>query len=387
MIYFDNASTSYPKAPGVSDTIKNLLDQGCFNAGRGSYGDAYDMARLIFDTRQKIARFFGAKSGKQVVFTASLTTSLNIAQKGLLNPGDLVVTTPMEHNSIIRPLAQLRARGVHVSYARCDKDGTLDLDDMEKKITENTKLVIMTHASNVCGTIMPVRSVGEICRKKGALLLVDSAQTAGVLPISVKDDCIDLLAFSAHKGLLAMQGLGGLVLSQETADKMNPLISGGTGSLSHLEEMPDMLPDKLEAGSLNLPGIAALSASLDYITRIGIDTIYSRQMNLISRLQNKLQEKHSRLIHIAGTTNLTKKCAVAALNFPETDNAAVSERLDEKYGIMTRCGLLCAPGAHKVLGTYPVGVVRVSAGHMNTETEIDALIEALDEITAANQAL
>lgn len=378
MIYFDNGSTSHPKAPGVSQAVKDILESGCFNINRGGYAGAYEMSALVFETREKIAALFDCPTGRQVVFTGGITQSLNMALKGLLRPGDHVVTTQMEHNSVIRPLAQLQAQGVSVDAARCGHDGKLDLSDLESKITARTKLVAMTHASNVCGVILPVREAGAICREHGVPLLVDSAQTAGVIPISMQRDNIDILAFTGHKSLLAAQGLGGLVLSQKIADGMVPLIAGGTGSHSHIADMPAELPDRLEAGTLNLPGVAALSVALDYIAETGSENIYAREMALLARLTNGVNSIPG--VRVVGPENPADKCAVAALDFPGMDNAAVASRLDEEYGIMTRCGLHCAPEAHKALGTFPRGVVRCSLGHKNTEAEVDELLFALIQI-------
>jgi len=380
MIYFDNCSTSFPKAPGVPEAVAEILECGCFNINRGGYEGAYEMSSLVFDTREKIATVFGAKSGKEVVFTGGITHSINIALKGLLRAGDHVVTTQMEHNSVIRPLAQLKEIGVNVEFASCEKDGKLDLSDMESKITDNTKLVVMTHASNVCGVIQPIREVGAMCKKRGALLLVDSAQTAGTLPISMKNDNIDILAFTAHKGLLSAQGLGGLILSEEIAAKMTPLIAGGTGSFSHIEDMPTELPDRLEAGTMNLPGIAALSVSLEHIKEIGIETIYSREKHLLAYFTEAISSFAG--VRIVGPRNINDKCAIAALDFQSIDNADGAARLDEEYGIMTRCGLHCAPMAHKALGTFPHGLIRCSFGHKNTEAEVNKLLDALRNITS-----
>ncbi|MEA5015082.1 MAG: aminotransferase class V-fold PLP-dependent enzyme [Candidatus Limiplasma sp.] len=378
MIYFDNGSTSHPKAPGVARAVLEVLENGCFNINRGGYAGAYEMSALVFDAREKIAALFGCPTGRQVVFTGGVTQALNMALKGLLRPGDQVVTTQMEHNAVVRPLAQLEKQGVLVEVARCGPDGLLDLADMEAKITGYTRLVVMTHASNVCGAVLPIREVGDMCRARGALLLVDSAQTAGVLPISMEKDHIDMLAFAGHKGLLATQGIGGLVLSQEIGEKMTPLMAGGTGSHSHQAEMPRELPDRLEAGTLNLPGIAALSSSLDYLAKVSIDTIYAREMALLQRLTDGIRALPQ--VRLVGPENPADKCAVAALDFPALDNAAVAARLDEEYGIMTRCGLHCAPQAHQALGTFPRGAVRCSLGHQNTEAEVDRLLAALDEI-------
>jgi len=380
MIYFDNGSTSHPKAPGVSRAVADVFQRGCFNINRGGYAGAYEMASLVYETREKTAALFGGGGGRQVVFTGGLTQSLNMALKLLLRPGDRAVTTQMEHNAVVRPLAQLRAQGVEVEAARCGRDGRLDLSDMEAKITAGTRLVIMSHASNVCGAILPIAEVGRMCRERGALLLVDSAQTAGVLPLSMARDSIDILAFTAHKGLLAAQGLGGLVLSQEIASQMTPLVAGGTGSHSHSADMPGELPDRLEAGTLNLPGIAGLSAALDYIAKVGVDTIRARETRLLARLTDGLSAIPG--LSLVGPRDLADKCAVAALDFAGMDNATAAALLDERYGIMTRCGLHCAPAAHRALGTFPRGLVRCSPGHQNTEAEVDELLSALREIAA-----
>ncbi|MDR0861941.1 MAG: aminotransferase class V-fold PLP-dependent enzyme [Oscillospiraceae bacterium] len=378
MIYFDNGSTSHPKAPGVADAVRDIIERGCFNINRGGYAGAYEVSELVFGAREKVARLFGGASGREVAFTSGVTMSLNVALKGLLRRGDRVVVTQMEHNAVLRPLAQLRAMGVEVETARCFADGRLDLDDMDAKITARTRLAVMTHASNVCGVILPVREVGAICRARGARLLVDCAQTAGVLPISMRRDNIDILAFSGHKGLLATQGIGGLVLSQELAAEIVPLVSGGTGSYSDAADMPTELPDRLEAGTLNIPGIAALSAALDYIEETGIAAIRAREAALLKRLTDGVNSISG--VRIAGTDNLADKIAVAALDFAGMDNASVAARLDEEFGIMTRCGLHCAPNAHRTLGTYPRGAVRCSLGYFNTEAEIDLLAVALKQI-------
>ena len=380
MIYFDNCATSHPKAPGVSQAVMEMLESGCFNINRGGYARAYDMSERIFDVRSKVASFFDCVDSRHVVFTSGVTMSLNIVLNGLLKPKDHVVTTQMEHNAVVRPLSFLQSKGVNVEVARCFDDGKLDISDMDSKITEKTKLVVMSHASNVCGTIMPIREVGALCKSRGVLLMVDVAQTAGVLPISMQRDNIDILAFPCHKGLLAMQGLGGLILSQGIADEITPMVFGGTGSYSHASDMPKELPDRFEAGTLNLPGIVALSVALDYISDIGVDTIFERKKLLLARLGLGLADFPS--IRVVGSKLHSDRCGVSALDFPGLDNALVAARLDEEFGIMTRCGLHCAPEAHKALGTYPRGLVRVSPGYFNTESEIDALIEALGVITA-----
>jgi len=378
MIYFDQCSTSFPKAPGAVDAMRDVLENGCFNINRGGYAGSYGISELVFEAREKIAALFDCPSGRQVVFTGGITQSLNMVLKGLLRPGDHVVTTQMEHNSVVRPLAQLQGQGVRVDVVQCGHDGTLDLSDIEAKITGQTKLVVMCHASNVCGAILPIREVGAMCRRKGVLLAVDSAQTAGTISISMQNDFVDIIAFTAHKGLLAAPGVGGIVLPQEVADKMVPLIAGGTGSHSHAADMPAELPDRLEAGTLNLPGILALSAALDYIAAIGADVIYKRQMELLARMTDGLKSIAG--VRIVGPENILGKCAIAALDFTSHDSAVVASRLDEEYGIMTRCGLHCAPEAHRALGTFPRGLLRCSLGHQNTDMQVDVFLSALGKI-------
>lgn len=383
MIYFDNGSTSFPKAPGVAQAVGAVLTHGCFNINRGAYARAYEAANVVFEAREKLATLFGCSSGREVVFTGGLTQSINMVLKGLLKPGDHVVTTQMEHNAVMRPLAQMEEQGVRVDVARCDEDGLLDFGDMASKITNRTRLVVMTHASNVCGSILPIREVGAICRERGALLLVDAAQTGGVLPISVRRDGIDILAFSGHKGLLGPMGIGGLLLAQGIAEQMTPLIAGGTGSHSDVFKMPTELPDHLEAGTLNLPGIAGLSAALDCLNQIGIDAIYMKEMKLLTRLADGLRARHD--VRMLGPKRPSDKCAILALDFLNRDNADIARRLDEDYRIMTRCGLHCAPAAHRALGTFPRGVVRCSFGYENTESEVDRLLEAVEEILDKHQ--
>ena len=377
MIYLDHSSTSHPKAPGVAQAVASLLEQGCFNINRGSYDGAYSVAEQVFETRQQLAKLFHNK-GRSIVFTSGATAALNLALKGILQPGDRVLTTPMEHNAVLRPLRQLSQRGIVVEMARCDADGSLDLVDFKARLSPRTKLVVVNHASNVCGTIQDIQNIGAIVKENGALFLVDSAQTAGIIPIDMVQSKIDMLAFAGHKGLLAMPGIGGLALSDTAATLLKPLIAGGTGSHSDQLDMPTELPDRLEAGTMNLPGIISLGVSLTYLERLGIETIRTQETRLLAYLTEGLQKMPE--LKIIGTTDLNRRVAIVALDFPQLDNATVSAKLDSEYGIMTRCGLHCAPLAHKTLGTYPQGVVRCSLGHQNTIEEIDHLLKALSAI-------
>ena len=263
--------------------------------------------------------------------------------------------------------------------AACTSEGELIMEDFLSKLRPDTKLVVTTHASNVCGAVLPIREIGAICRQRGILYVVDSAQTAGVLPIHMQNDYIDVLAFAGHKSLLATQGIGGFVITDEAARHMTPLLSGGTGSFSSSLEVPEHLPDRFEAGTLNLPGIVALRAALTYIEETGPQNIYAAAHGLFSRFIS--EAKGIPGLRLVGPSHLENRCPVAALDFTELDNGEVAYRLDETYGIMTRSGLHCAPLAHQALGTFPKGVVRCSFGHTNTQEEVDVLLSALREIT------
>ena len=253
MIYLDNGSTSFPKAEGMSEFVKKFLDERCFNINRGAYSSSTDTSELVYDTREKAAEFFGGEKGKKVIFTSGVTFSLNLVLNGLLGNGDKAVTTYMEHNAVLRPLSKLAKQGTEVNFVSCDKNGEIDLNDLEEKLKQNPKICVVTHASNVCGTIMPIKEIGALCRRYGVIFVVDAAQTAGVVDIDMSRDNIDVLCFTGHKGLLGMQGIGGVIFGGDTAEICSPFCYGGTGSFSHTTEMPKILPDKFEAGTLNLP--------------------------------------------------------------------------------------------------------------------------------------
>lgn len=382
-LYVDNGSTSFPKAPGVSDAIKDFLDNiGC-NIGRGGYEASYDTAGEVLATRKLLCDLFNFDNPRNVIFTPGITYSLNMILQGFLKQGDHVITTSMEHNGMMRPLHQLTSNGVAFDIAWCNAHGFLDPQKVEMLIKPNTKAVVMTHASNVCGTILPIDDIGEICKNHGIKLIVDAAQTAGVLNIHMTN--IDALAFTAHKGLLATQGLGGFIIKDNFAKQLNPIITGGTGSFSHEIDQPSFLPDKFEAGTLNIPAIIGLKNSLEYINSIGIKAIYEKEMLLAKRFLEGVQEIPG--VEIVGKKDLTNRIAVISLNFQNKDNGQISAKLDEDFGIMTRCGLHCSPISHKTLGTYPEGSVRFSFGHFNTLAEVDYILQALIKIVSINQIL
>lgn len=375
-IYFDNGSTSFPKAPGVATAMANLIEQGAFNINRGNYKGAYEVAAIVLETRELLADLFHAKSSKQVVFTPGITYSLNFVIKGLLKPGDHVLVTGLEHNAVMRPLCQMEKMGVTYEIVPTDREGMVRASDVEAMIRKETKAVIMLHASNVCGTVVPIGEIGAVCKIYGAYFIVDTAQSAGTLPIDMQKSNIDFLAFTGHKGLLGPQGIGGFLISEELDKELTPLIAGGTGSISDSLEMPTMLPDKYESGTMNLPGIIGLHAALSYLKEVGVERIHDKKMELTAYFLEGLKKFPE--IRVVGRQNLQDRVAVVSLDFENADNAVVAFELESEYGIMTRVGLHCAPVAHKSLGTYPQGTVRIAFSASNTKEEIDVLLEALE---------
>lgn len=381
-IYLDNGSTSFPKAPGVGKAMANFIENVGVNIGRGGYEEAYSAAEVVLDTREKLCKLFHFDQPENVVFTSGITASMNILLKGLLQPGDRVLTTSMEHNAVMRPLRQLEQKGVEVVLIPCKRDGTLDFEAFIDLATPGTRALVMTHASNMCGTVMPVKDVAEYCQTLGIWTIVDCAQSAGILPIDMEDWGVDAIAFAGHKGLLGPQGIGGFLITDDLAAEVDPLLSGGTGSISHLETVPDFMPDRFEPGTQNLPGIFGLHAALSYLEKVGIEKIYQHEMALAERLLKGLSQLEG--IRVVGRPQLTGRTAVVSVDFLQMDNADAAFLLEDKYGIMTRCGLHCAPQAHKSVGTYPQGTVRFAPGRETTEAEIDTALAAIQEILAEN---
>jgi len=375
-VYLDNCSTSFPKAPGVSDAIKDFIDIMGYNINRGGYSGSYDVAMDVLETRQLLSDLFNIKTAQEVIFTPSVTYSLNMLLQGFLTKGDHIITTPMEHNSVMRPLYVLAAAGITYDTMSFSKDGLLNVDSIIPLIRNETKAIVMLHASNVCGTIMPIQEVADICSRYKIKLIVDAAQTAGVLEIDASN--IDALAFTGHKGLLGPQGIGGFVIKKEFADEIPPIITGGTGSFSHNFTQPKILPDKFESGTINLPGIIGLKKAVEYIKSVGVNKIYKKEMELTSAFISEVQRIGS--AKIIGNKCIANRVAVVSLDFPDKDNAMVAASLDENFGIMTRCGLHCAPSAHKTLNTYPHGTVRFSFGYFNTMDDVEYAISAIREI-------
>ncbi len=377
-IYFDNGSTSWPKAPGVPEAMAELLTRGAFNINRGNYEGAYEVEGVVLDTREQLARLFHARNSKGVVFTPNVTYSLNLFLKGFLHFGDHIVVTGLEHNAVMRPLEQLKGIGVSYDIAPVDREGNLMTEDLEACIKRNTKAVLVTHASNVCGTVVPIQEIGELCAQRGLVFGVDTAQTAGTLDIDMEKCKIDFLAFTGHKGLLGPQGIGGFLVSERLDKEMSPLIAGGTGSLSDSLIMPGSLPDKYESGTMNLPGIIGLHKALSYLEETGIDRIHRRKMELTEYFLQKLRGISG--IRIVGHNNCENRVAVVSLDFQTRDNAVAAFELEQEAGIMTRVGLHCAPVAHQSLGTFPEGTVRFAFSAANREEEIDKCIETIYKI-------
>jgi cysteine desulfurase family protein len=377
-IYLDNGATSYPKAPGVGDAVKHFIDDIGSNVNRSGYTGSLAAEEALFETREKLGRLFNFDHSGNIVFTMNITYALNFLLKGLLKQGDHCVVSSMEHNAVMRPIMQLKEKGVEFSRVMCDESGKLDPADLYNHIKPNTKAVIMTHASNVCGTILPAAEIGRICEEKGLIFILDTAQTAGILNIDFKEIKADAVAFTGHKGLLGPQGVGGFLITDRLAKSMDTLISGGTGSLSEYEEQPPYMPDKFEAGTLNLPGIYGLHAALGYIKRIGTDSIREKELQLTGMLLEGLCS--IRGVRIAGLKETTSRTAVVSADFKGCDNADVAYRLEKHYGIKTRCGLHCAPSAHRTLNTFPQGTVRFSPGHFNTREDIKTTLFAVNQI-------
>ena len=385
-IYVDNSSTSFPKAPGLADVISRFINETGCNVNRGGYTDSYDVALEILETRQLLADMFHTSDPQGVIFTPSVTYSLNMLLQGYLKENDHVITTSMEHNSVMRPLQLLLKRGITYDIAHCDINGCLNPESITKLIKNETKAIVMTHASNVCGTVLPIEKVSEICREKRIRLIVDAAQTAGVLDID--SNGIDALAFTGHKGLLGPQGIGGFVIKKDFAAEIDPLIVGGTGSKSDIFDQPDMLPDKFESGTMNIPAIIGLKKSVEYINSVGMNKIYEKESSLASLFVSEMRNIGN--INIAGIAGVTEnvyteksRIAVVSLDFRNLDNALIAAKLDEDYGIMTRCGLHCAPLAHKTLGTYPQGTIRFSFGYFNTPQDVEYISNAVKSIIKA----
>lgn len=380
-IYLDNASTTFPKPPIVAKAVYSYMTEAGTNIGRGDYSSAYGVEDAVFETRELLCELLGGEDPSQVVFTRNVTESINLLLKGFLKPGDHVVVTSMEHNAVMRPLTQLEPKGITFSRAECSAEGELDPSEVKRLISPRTKLVLTTHASNVCGTATPIREIAKVCRAHGVRYAVDAAQTAGVMPINARAWGIDAVCFTGHKGLLGPQGIGGIMFTGDFSKEVSALVAGGTGSSSDLESMPSFMPDKLEAGTPNLPGIVGLGAGIEWINSKGIDAIREHEVALAGHLMEGMAPlEEAGLVRIVGKKDLTGRTGVVSIQTPRHELAQIAHSLDSKYGIQVRVGLHCAPSAHKTLGTFPTGTIRFSMGWANTKKDVDRAIKALDAL-------
>lgn len=378
MIYFDNASTSFPKAPGLGNVVSEFLNNSCVNINRGSYSSALSLEEKIYDTRAALAKLFNAEDCCNIIFTSNITTSLNIVLKGLLKKHDHVLVSSMEHNAVMRPLFQLKKIGIGFTRIPCDTNGVLDLSQIGDLVEKNTRAIISTHASNVSGQIQPIKKLGEFAESHGLFFILDSAQTAGVYPVDMKAIKADAICFTGHKGLLGPQGIGGFAISNKLSEKISPLISGGTGSFSDSENIPPLLPDKFEAGTLNLPGIIGLNHAISYINDFGMENIRKHELKLTSYFLDGVQQIPN--LAIVGNKTIKNRASIVSVTSKSMDIADLAFKLEKDYAIQTRVGLHCAPIAHKTLGTFPGGTLRFSFSHFNKLEEVDICLSALKNI-------
>lgn len=377
MIYFDNAATTLHKPKEVIEAVVKALNS-MGNSGRGNTSASLEAAHTIFNTRENLAKFFNIDSSSQLAFTSNSTEALNIAIKGVLKKGDHVITTVLEHNSVLRPLYEMEAHGVELSFLESDALGNIEYNHIEEKIKNNTRAIICTHASNLTGNILNIKEIGKICKKHKLLFIVDASQTAGVYPIDVEDMNIDILCFTGHKSLFGPQGTGGIYV--KNGIDITPLKSGGTGILTYSKTQPLEMPTHLEAGTLNGHGIAGLNAGVNFINRIGIDNILKHELELMWRFYNSVKKLPH--IKIYGDFSTDKRCPIVTLNIGEYDSGDVAQELLEQ-GVATRAGGHCAPLMHKCLGTIEQGAVRFSFSYFNTLEEVDTTIKILETLTSS----
>ncbi|HHT46573.1 MAG TPA: aminotransferase class V-fold PLP-dependent enzyme [Firmicutes bacterium] len=377
MIYFDNAATSWPKPEEVYKAAENYLRNGGANPGRSGHTRSIDADRLVYEARERAATILGAGEPEEIVFTFNATDSLNMAIKGVLEPGDHVIYTSFEHNSVLRPLTSLRRNGtITATMIACDASGNIDIQDIEKAILPNTRLIVCTHASNVIGTVLPVKEISKLARNYGILFLLDAAQTAGSIPINLQEIKPHLAAFTGHKGLLGPPGVGLLYVRKGVSIK--PWREGGTGSRSEEEQQPEMMPDYLEAGTMNTPGIAGLNEGLKFIEKTGISTITEREFRLAYKLRAGLRDIGR--VKLFEPVREHQSVAVVSFIVEGFDSGELGYVLEQAYGILCRTGLHCAPWAHRTIGSFPQGTVRFSLGYFNREEEVEHALKALREI-------
>ena len=376
-VYMDNGATSYPKAPGVAESMADYILNVGTNVNRGAYKSSFEAENIVYETRELICELFNFNKPENVIFTKNITESMNVLIKGLLNENDHVIVSSMEHNAVMRPLNSLGTK-IQFTRVQCNELGELDIDDVESSIKPNTKAIIMTHASNVCGTILNLERVGEICKKNNLFFIIDSAQTAGFLDIDFQRLNADAIGFTGHKSLLGPQGIGGFIVNDRINNELNTLIEGGTGSLSDTEIQPNYMPDKFEAGTLNIPGIYGLNTSIKYLLNYGVKNIREIELNLLNYFLEGILNMNK--ISLVGKRTTCNRTGILSIDFFNNDNGLVAYELSKNYGIMTRSGMHCAPSAHKTLGTFPKGTVRFAISHFTTREEIDYTIDCINKV-------
>ena len=383
MIYLNNAATTKTKPPEVPEAVISFMRDLNVSPGRGTDASSVAADNILSETRGLLARLFNADEPNDIVFTLNCSDALNTALKGSLNSGDHVLISPIEHNSVIRPLRYLEKLGIEVSVIDAhDRNGTIRPEKLSGHLRKNTKMIACLHASNVTGTIQPLKDIGRFAKDNGVLFLVDAAQTAGSYDIDVKEMNIDLLAFAGHKGLMGPMGTGGLYISRKLSTLSIPLRHGGTGSLSEMETQPELMPDKFETGTPNTPGIAGLKAAVEFILKTGVSKIQKHGETLTEMTLEGLRKISG--VRLYGPDDRNKQAPVISFNIQGMEPGSVGEKLEKEFGIIVRTGLHCAPLCHKLIGTFPKGTVRISTGYFNTEDDIDAAVNAVREIARKN---
>lgn len=378
MVYLDNAATSYPKAPGVASAMADYVEKVGATINRSSYASAQEAGLMTLSLRERLCRLFNHPDPTHAVLTPGATAGLNMVIKGLLLPGDHCLVSSMEHNAVMRPLVQLEREGVAFERIPCDAQGCLRLEALPCMIKLNTRLVVMAHGSNVCGTVQDAEAVGKICRERGVPFALDAAQTAGHIEVDFELFGLSALVVPGHKGLLGPQGIGALLLDADFARRLTPLVAGGTGSASDSEELPGWMPDRFESGTPNMPGVYGWEAALGWLENTGIETLENHEKTLSKRFLEGIYGLKN--VKLYGATVPEGRTGVFSVGFLNCDNAEAAWRLEREFGILTRCGLHCAPSAHKTLGSFPEGSVRFSTGWANTEADIDAALSAIAAI-------
>lgn len=379
--YFDNAATSWPKPPAMMEAMVRFNDSVGANPGRSGHRLSIDAARVVYEARECVAELIGAPDPLSIAFGKNATEALNTVLLGLLKPGDHVVTSGMEHNSVMRPLRFLERHGVALSVIPCSSAGELDPDDAKNLLNLNTKAIVVTHASNVVGTILPIDKLATIAREREILFIVDATQTAGSVPIDVIRMGVDILCFTGHKALLGPQGTGGFYIRKGLQNRLPPLMRGGTGSASEFEDQPAFLPDRFESGTPNAIGLAGLAAGIGFVLDSGVERIREKEMSLTRQFLTEAAEVPDLILY--GPCDAAKSTAVISLNIKGISPSELAFELDEQFGILSRPGLHCAPAAHRTIGTFPDGTVRFSFGCFTTEEDIEYAVDAMKELSAA----